>query len=53
MRRFIKLFPFLTMLAMVSCAPVNDRLEPSGKTVDIPQGNQFCSEHPGDALCSQ
>ena len=28
-----------------------DRLKPSGETILVPQGKQFCSDNQGDLLC--
>lgn len=43
---------FLAIVVLSGCVPVNDRLVPSGETITVSQGKQFCSENPGDSACS-
>lgn len=51
---FFLFFLFLSLVLIPSCIDTDqDRLEPSGKSVQIPQGNQFCQDNPKDDLCSE
>ena len=56
MRTLKNLFVPTVLLSAVllgGCATVDDRLVPSGETVVVPQGSQFCRDNPGDTLCSK
>ncbi|HIV77239.1 hypothetical protein [Sphingomonas melonis] len=51
-----KIAAALIALAIAGCAQQlgdGSRLEPTGKTVRINQGEQFCRDNPGDAQCSR
>ena len=48
------LFLGLLCLAISACVEeTHNRLTPSGKTIRVPQGKEFCKRHPEDQICSK